>query len=113
MVWRLVSNMVTRSRSAGRRLPGGKRPERMDRDRVARDLETSVSGVTGVHHMHVWSMDGSRNMATLHACLAEGTDAHGAITAIKQRLAASHGIGHATVEVEFGACADGEAAHSH
>ena len=88
-------------------------PERMDRDSVARDIEASVPGVTGVHHMHVWSMDGSRNMATLHACLAEGTDAHGAITAIKQRLAASHGIGHATVEVEFGACADGEAAHSH
>ena len=88
-------------------------PERTDRDSVARDIEASVPGVTGVHHMHVWSMDGSRNMATLHACVAEGTDAHGAIAAIKQRLAASHGIGHATVEVEFGACADGEATHSH
>jgi len=88
-------------------------PERMDRDRIARDVETSVPGVTEVHHMHVWSMDGSRNMATLHACLAEGTDAFGAVTAIKGRLASAHGIGHATVEVEFGACADGEAAHQH
>jgi cobalt-zinc-cadmium efflux system protein len=63
--------------------------------------------------MHVWSMDGSRNMATLHACLADGTDAFAAVTAIKGRLASAHGIGHATVEVEFGACADAEAEHQH
>lgn len=89
-------------------VPGG-----IDRDAVAKDIEAKVPGITEIHHMHVWSMDGSRNMATLHACLAEGTDAFGAVTAIKGRLASAHGIGHATVEVEFGACADGEAAHQH
>lgn len=88
-------------------------PERLDRDAIARDLETSVAGVTEVHHMHVWSMDGSRNMATLHACLAEGTDAYRSVTAIKQRLAVRHRIGHATVEVEYGACADAETGHRH
>ncbi|WP_308240274.1 hypothetical protein [Mesorhizobium sp. J428] len=58
-------------------------------------------------------MDGSRNIATLHACLNDGADAFGAVTAIKQRLASRHGIGHATIEVEYGACADGSAAHRH
>lgn len=87
-------------------------PNQIDRDAVARDIETGVAGVREVHHMHVWSMDGSRTMATLHACLDEGTDAFGAVTAIKRRLASRHGIGHATVEVEFGACAD-HAAHGH
>jgi cobalt-zinc-cadmium efflux system protein len=88
-------------------------PERMDRDVISKDIEAKVPGVTEIHHMHVWSMDGSRNMATLHACLTEGTDAFGAVTAIKGRLASAHGIGHATVEVEFGACADGTSAHNH
>src|SRR5690606_20740822 len=51
-------------------------PASLDRDGVARDIEAHVAGVREIHHMHVWSMDGARNMATLHACLAEGTDAH-------------------------------------
>ena len=59
--------------------------------------------------MHVWSLDGAKNMATLHACLDEGVDAHGAVRAIKERLAQSHGIDHATVEPEYGECADAHA----
>ena len=88
-------------------------PDRIDRDAVAKDIESGVPGVREVHHMHVWSMDGSRNLATLHACLVEGADAFGAVSAIKQRLASRHGIGHATVEVEYGACADAAVAHPH
>lgn len=89
-------------------VPGG-----LDRDAVARDIEASVEGVVEIHHMHVWSMDGSRNMATLHACLKDGVDAHGAIRAVKARLASRHGIDHATIEPEFGHCADGVKAHTH
>ena len=50
---------------------------------------------------------------------ADGVDAHGAVSAIKQRLAEQHGITHATVEPEFGQCADAalpgpeEHAHAH
>ncbi len=88
-------------------------PSRIDRDAVAKDIESGLKDVREVHHMHVWSMDGSRNIATLHACLNDGADAFGAVTAIKQRLASRHGIGHATVEVEYGTCADGGAAHRH
>jgi len=89
-------------------VPGG-----LDRDDIARDLEASVPGVREVHHMHVWSLDGSKHMATLHACLADGTDAHKTVVAVKKRLAEKHGIDHATVEPEFGACADSHAQHSH
>lgn len=89
-------------------------PARMDRDGIARDLEKSVAGVREVHHMHVWSLDGSKNMATLHACLNDGADPHAAVIAIKQRLAVTHDIDHATVEPEFGQCADaGEGGHDH
>lgn len=81
-------------------------PASLDRDSIARDIESSVPGVREVHHVHVWSLDGTKNMATLHACLDEGVDAHGAVSAIKARLAANHGITHATVEPEYGHCAD-------
>ena len=37
--------------------------------------------------------------------------AHGAVSAIKARLAAEHGIEHATVEPEYGECADGKGDH--
>ncbi|MDQ2704820.1 MAG: cation diffusion facilitator family transporter, partial [Pseudomonadota bacterium] len=42
-------------------------PRDLDRDGIARDIETNVAGVREVHHMHVWSLDGTKNMATLHA----------------------------------------------
>lgn len=88
-------------------------PPSLDRDAIARDIEQSVSGVREVHHMHVWSMDGSHFVATLHACLHEGTDAHMAISAIKVRLAVEHGIQHATVEPEYGRCADDTLGRDH
>ncbi len=84
-------------------------PNSLDRDGIAHDLETTVAGVREVHHMHLWTIDGDRNMATLHACLEAGVDAHRAVAAIKARLAAAHGIVHATVEPEYEHCADGPA----
>ena len=88
-------------------------PANLDRDGIARDIEANVAGVREVHHMHVWSMDGTKNMATLHACLADGADAYTSVTAIKARLAGKHGIDHATVEPEFGACTDASPEHLH
>jgi cobalt-zinc-cadmium efflux system protein len=86
-------------------------PAALNRDGIAKDIAANVAGVREIHHMHVWSIDGTNNMATLHACLAEGTDAYTAVTAIKSRLAGRHGIDHATVEPEFGACTDAPPKH--
>jgi cobalt-zinc-cadmium efflux system protein len=92
-------------------------PANIDRNQVARDLEGHVEGLREVHHMHVWSMDGMRNMATLHACLHPGADAETVVRSVKQRLATRHDIGHATVETERETCADArpgdDEAHSH
>ncbi len=85
-------------------------PDAIDRDGIAGDIQKNVAGIREIHHMHVWSLDGSKTMATLHACLTDGVDAHEAVKAVKERLASHHGIDHATVEPEFGHCAD---AHSH
>jgi cobalt-zinc-cadmium efflux system protein len=88
-------------------------PANLDRDAIAADLVAAVPNVREVHHMHIWSMDGEKNMATLHACLQEGSDPYAAVSAIKKRLASNHGISHATVEPEFGDCADKAHDHDH
>jgi len=82
-------------------------PPHINRNDVANDLVRNVEGISDVHHMHVWSLDGRRLMATLHVRLAAGADAETSIGAIKTRLSEEHGIGHATVEIETGAaCPD-------
>ena len=56
-----------------------------------------VEGVQDVHHIHIWSMDGLSNCATMHI-VAEGDSA-----AVKQRVREElkkHGIVHATLELE-------------
>lgn len=112
----LVSILLFRSawslvRDAGHVLLEGV-PARLDRDAIASDIVAGVQGLREVHHMHVWTLDGARNVATLHACAEDGVDAGRIVRDVKDRLASRHGIDHATVEVEYGACADARH-HSH
>ena len=78
-------------------------PYDVDRNAIAADLAQGVEGVRDVHHMHLWTLEGRRAMATLHARLAPGADAERSISALKARLAERHGVAHATIEVETGA----------
>lgn len=82
-------------------------PASLDGDKVAADLKAHVPGVGDIHHMHLWSLDGARHMATLHVHLREGAEPGTVIAGVKQRLRTRHGIEHATVEPEYGLCADG------
>jgi cobalt-zinc-cadmium efflux system protein len=82
-------------------------PAHIDRNDIADDLMAHTPYVCDVHHMHVWTLDGRRLLATLHVRLEPNADAASCVTAIKLRLRRVHGIGHATVEVETGpSCAD-------
>lgn len=56
-----------------------------------------IDGVIDVHHVHIWSVDGSHNYATMHV-VAEG-DAHEIKEAVREELT-EHGIIHATLELE-------------
>ncbi len=58
---------------------------------------SKLNGVTGVHHIHIRSLDGNRHYATLHA-VVDG-DPAAAKAAIRKELA-EHGITHATIETE-------------
>lgn len=71
-------------------------PEGIDVEDIRHRL-CEIDGVTDVHHIHVWSIDGINNYATMHI-VAEGDFA-----AIKEAVRAAlkeHDIGHSTLELE-------------
>lgn len=58
---------------------------------------TEIDGVQSVHHIHIWSMDGVNNYATMHIVANENS--HTIKDKIREELK-EHGIGHATLEIE-------------
>lgn len=56
-----------------------------------------IDGVIGVHHIHIWSMDGENNFATMH--VVTDSEAHSIKDTIRNELK-EHGIGHITLELE-------------
>lgn len=81
--------------------------EKTPHDVDVHELEEHVSeieGVLDVHHIHVWSMDGQANYATMH--VVTNADAHEIKEKIRTELR-EHGISHVTLELE----AEGEHCH--
>lgn len=58
---------------------------------------TKIDGVLDVHHIHVWSMDGQNNYATMH--IVTNADQHQIKDKVREELQ-EHGIGHVTLELE-------------
>ena len=56
-----------------------------------------IDGVLGVHHIHIWSMDGNSNYATMHVVCKGNT--HEIKHKIRDELR-EHGINHVTLELE-------------
>ena len=56
-----------------------------------------IDGVIDAHHIHIWSIDGFHNYATMHIVANENS--HEIKDKIREELK-EHGIGHATLEIE-------------
>lgn len=74
----------------------GKTPHGIDVGEIKEHL-SKIDGVIDVHHIHIWSMDGIRNYATMH--IVTDADAHKIKEKLREELG-KHGIGHATLELE-------------
>lgn len=89
-------------------------PDDMQPADVAGTIERET-GISGVHHVHVWQLAGGRRVATLHAQVPAQADAHTALTAVQRVLRERFGIAHATVQIEQTECAttdcDGNRGH--
>ena len=73
-----------------------KTPHGIDIDEIKHHLK-ELDGVLDVHHIHIWSMDGNSNYATMHI-VANG-DPSTVKKAVKEEMQ-SLGISHTTVEIE-------------
>ena len=73
-----------------------KTPENIDLEEIKHHL-LEIEGIKDVHHIHVWSMDGINNYATMHVVTNSPT--HELKHEIKEELN-EHGINHVTIEFE-------------
>ena len=83
-------------------------PAEINRDAIRKHL-AEIDGVVDVHHIHIWSIDGTHNYATLH--LVYQGDADAVKAAVQQELLA-HGIDHVTIETETTHCGQSHC-HTH
>ncbi len=71
-------------------------PHGIDLEKIQQHL-LDIDGVLDVHHIHLWSMDGQSNYATMH--LVTNGDQHQIKHMVREELK-EHGICHATLELE-------------
>lgn len=73
-----------------------KSPHNMSVDEIKEHL-LEIDGVLDVHHIHLWSMDGHNNYATMH--IVTNKEPHHIKEEVREELS-EHGIGHTTLEIE-------------
>lgn len=73
-----------------------KAPHNVDAAEIKEHI-ASIEGVLDVHHIHLWSMDGQNNYATMH--IVTDREPHEIKDEIREELR-EHGIGHVTIEIE-------------
>jgi cobalt-zinc-cadmium efflux system protein len=73
----------------------------MDPSQLAKEIK-SISGVTELHDLHIWSLDGEYHILTAHIVASSSIPKTKWVELkreIKEKLS-HHGIGHATLEFE-------------
>ncbi len=82
-----------------------KTPEGIDVKSLKKELE-EIQGVENTHHIHVWSLDGEKNMATMHLKTRGCTNLEDCEKVKKQaeEISRKYGIHHLTVQIDF--CGD-------
>lgn len=71
-------------------------PDNISIDEIKEHI-LKIDGVIDVHHIHIRSMDGYNNYATMH--IVTEADHHTIKDKVREELR-EHGIGHATLEIE-------------
>ena len=74
-------------------------PSHVDLKEITLALE-SVPDVVDVHDLHVWTLTTDMDVLTAHLMVGEHADHHGVLDQAREVLAESHGIHHATLQVE-------------
>jgi len=76
-------------------------PSNMEIKMIENEL-LAIAGILSVHDLHVWSLDGERNVLTVHVVLEEGLEtSHPQIKETINSKMAVLGIEHCTIETEM------------
>lgn len=73
-----------------------KTPNNIDINELKEHL-LKIEGINDIHHIHIWSIDGYKTLATLHVVTTE--DNRKIKELVKEELK-EHGIDHITIEIE-------------
>ncbi len=73
-----------------------------------REAIGNVTGVAGVHDLHVWSLTSGVNALSVHAVLADGAKHDEVLAAVRECVTHDFKIAHATIQVERQGCAEHE-----
>lgn len=82
-----------------------KTPQNIDIEHLKKHIQ-EIEGVDGIHHIHIWSIDGYNNYATMHI-VTKSNNTKKIKEKIREELE-EHGICHAILETEDEACGDVE-----
>jgi cobalt-zinc-cadmium efflux system protein len=74
-----------------------------------RDALLAVTGVAGIHDLHVWTLTSGVNAMSVHVMLRDGADHDGVRSAVRSAVSGPFRIAHVTVQAERGHCGDREA----
>jgi cobalt-zinc-cadmium efflux system protein len=98
ILWQVITMLPQATRILMEGTPVG-----LDLDDLAAELE-SVSGVDGVHHLHVWELDEQHRAFEAHVVIdaSVASELETIKKAVKDRLATKFEIQHSTLEFEFG-----------
>lgn len=80
-------------------------PEGIVINEVINDM-LQVSGVSNVHHVHIWQLDEHRNALEAHVVIDESSDMERVKEHLKQCLVTKFSIDHSTLEFEFTHCGE-------
>jgi cobalt-zinc-cadmium efflux system protein len=74
---------------------------------AVRSAMRGVPGVVGVHDLHVWTIGGASHVLTSHVLLRDGqiSEATAILRSIEDRMRATFGITHVTLQFECESCA--------
>ncbi len=81
-------------------------PPGFDSAALEQDLLKNVAEISGVHHLHAWTLTGKTPILSLHAVARAGSNPDEARVRIQERLRQRFNITHATVQIELAPCAD-------
>jgi cobalt-zinc-cadmium efflux system protein len=86
-------------------------PRNIDLDKVRASIN-GVSGVAGVHDLHIWSVAGDDASLTAHLILESAATGDATRIAVAKMLEEQFKIHHATLQTESEPCADADALHA-